>query len=353
MVRGLRNTFISACLLALSCAAAAAAKQEASLRCYRTDDAVQCFIDAAKTKLSRVTKAEDRAEAIGEMLYTLAATGGRDDALAKEAGELAAAASVRPVKQMDLLYALDIYEPSDQTYSNALRRFAALEQELKGDALVELYADACSIIAWDGAFAERWLDFAHSVCTPEKLQSGRPRSVAYQALVLAMMPVAMTLSEDREGFIDSADNALSWLHAAEQAAAKSKRGADRDFVGSIGVLMHMMNSLCLDAFDDPDAADDEIDVALKSLHRMEMRVGISGRSTSLRRQVVEALFDTGREVEAKKMLRQMLVRVDADRAGRTIALPEQVAILLQAAKLEHDEQADRLQTCVPEGAVEI
>lgn len=358
MIRKLLNVLMAACLLALPGAEAAAAKPTASLRCYQAEDPVKCFVAAAKARLARIDKDNDRADAIGEMLYTLSALDSRDDGLALAARELAASASVPPLKQMDLLYALDLYASAagaaaDQTYASALRRFAALEQELKGGALVELYANACSIIAWDDAFRERWLDFAQSVCTPEKLRAAKPEGVAHQALVLAMMPVAMTFDEDSEGFAKSADMALSWLRGAERLAARSKQSAEKDLVGSVGVLMHTMVSFCLDAFDVPDAADAEIDAALKTLRRLETRVGISSRSTNLRRQVVESMFNTGREAEAKKMLRQMLARVDGDTDGKTISLAEQVAILLQAAKLEHEERLDREQTCVPEGRIEI
>jgi hypothetical protein len=258
-----------------------------------------------------------------------------------------------------LLYALDLYasangDKTNQTYLAALQRFAALEQELKGDALLELTINACSIIAWDDALRERWQGFAQGVCTVERLQAAKPEHVAFEALVLTMLPVAMTMSENREGFAESADQALTWLKAAERATAKSKKTAEKDFVAYVGVLMHNLNSFCLDAFDEPDAADDEIDAALKVLHRFEMRVGIATPSTPLRRQIIDSLFGTGRADDAKKMLAQMLARVDADPRGKTIALHEQAAILLQAAKLHFQEQADAAQVCTPdEDGVEI
>lgn len=319
---------------------------------------MHCFVSAAQARLARIAKRDDRADAIGDMLYTLSATGNRDDNSLKEAIELSANPSVKPVKQMDLLYALDIYasateDAADQTYLAALQRFAAMEQRLKGGALVELYVNACSIIAWDDPFRERWLGFAQSVCTPSKLRAAKAEGAATQALILAMMPVAMTLNERRDGFAQSAGIALSWLRDAEKAAAKSRNGAEKDFVASIGVMMHTMNSLCLDAFDEPDAADDGVNGALKLLRRIERRTGISGRSASLRRQVVDSMRNIGRETEAKNMLRQMLVRVEADANGSRIAFPEQVAILLQAARLEHDEQLDREQACNPKGASEV
>jgi len=357
MIVGLMKLLIVACLIVLP-GTAAAAKPVVASACYRAADAVPCFIAAAKLKLKQVTRGDDRADAVGEILYTLAATNGRDAAMVQAATELAASRAVRPVKQMDLFYALDLYASAadtsaQPTYVAALGRFAALEKELKGNAQVELYVNACSIIAWQEPFGERWHDFARSVCAPAKLQALKPDNGVYQALLLAMLPVAATLAADRDAFAASTDYALLWLHASEKAAAKSKKGGDKDFVAFIGVLIHTMNSLCLDAFDEPDAADDEIDVSLKVLRRMELRVGVSGRSTPLRRQVVESLFYTGREAAAKEMLGQMLKRVDGDTAGRVIPFAEQIAILLLAAKLEYDERHDSERLCVPDGGVEI
>jgi hypothetical protein len=259
---------------------------------------------------------------------------------------------------MDLLYAIDMYDnfaapPAKHSYTAALSRFATLENDLKGDALIDLYVNACAIIGWDDPFRVRWLDFAQSVCTPERLQAVKAEGVASQALILAMLPVAMTLAEDRDGFATSADHALSWLHAAETLAGKSKDAADKDFVAAVGVLMHTMNATCLDAFEEPDAADGEVDRALKTLRRMETRLGISGKSTVSRRQVVESLFDTGREAEAKKMLRRMLASVDADPDGKKIPFAEQIAIVLLAARLDYYEQTDQELTDVPDGQIRM
>jgi hypothetical protein len=164
MILRLINVLIAACAISLSCVAVAA-EPPGSLHCYRTDDPVKCFVSAAQARLARVTNGDDRADAIGEMLYALSAIRSRDDTIMKEATKFSVSPSVQPVKQMDLLYALDMYasataDSADQTYESALRRFATLEQQLKGSALVKLYLNACSIIAWDDPFRERWLDFA-------------------------------------------------------------------------------------------------------------------------------------------------------------------------------------------------
>lgn len=348
------NAIIVFCLVCSPCFAAA--KPSASLRCYRTDDPIKCFVDLAKAKLVRVTGSDDRADVIGDILYTLSFAASRDDALKKEALELSASRSVKPVKQMDLLYALDIYtsateESADQAYLSVLSHFSALQKELKGGALAELYMSACMIIAWDDPFRDRWISFAQQVCTAEKLKTTNPESGGQQAIILAMLPIAMTLHENRDGFASSADNALSWLRKVEKIAAKSKKNDEKYFASYMGILLHTMNSLCLDAFDAPEAADREVDVALKILHQTEKRLGISSRSTYLRRQVIDALFNTGRTADAKKLLQQMLSRVDADPTGRVISLSEQAAIQLQAARILHEEQLDRHQTCTPEGSL--
>jgi len=330
--------------------AGSAAKPAAAAACHRAGDPVDCFVGLAAKTLGRIGAADDRADAVGELLYALAVTGTRNDAVLAEARTLAAGDAVKPVKQMDLLYAIDIYAaapglPSEASYADALKRFAALQAQLKGGELVELYVNACSIIAWDEPARERWLDFAQAVCTPDALKALRAEGVAYQALVLAMMPVAMTLAEDPDGFVGSAGNALSWLASAEKLAGKSKSAADKDFVAFIAVLMHTMNSICLDAFDQADASDREVEQARAALRKMEKRSGISARTSALRRQVIEALFNTGRDAEAKKMMDQMLLRIDADREGKKIPLAEQVALLLLAARLEHGLRAGEGGTC--------
>lgn len=344
-------------MLAIACAPAAAASSSA--RCYRQADPVTCLIGVAKQKLARITNPNDRADAVGDILYTLATTHEEDDtALVQEARTLAGDRAVSPVKQMDLLYSIDMRDssvspPARASYRAVLGRFAALEKQLSGNELVELYLNACSIVNWDDPFRERWLDFAESVCSPEHLKAVKPNGPMSQALLLAMMPIAMTLAEDRDGFAASADAALAWLGSAEATAERSKDADSRDFVASVGVLIHTMNSICLDAFDEPDAADAEVDRALKSLHRIEARRGITGKTTPLRRQLVESLFDAGRDAEAGKLLDRMLSRVDADPEGKRISLAEQIAILLLAARLEHHANAEQEQDGVPEGHIRM
>lgn len=334
------------------------ARADTASRCYGAADPVGCFVGRATSKLRQVANPADSADAVGELLYALALTQTRNDRLLDQVRLLVADSAVKPVKQMDLLYAADLYASSidpaaEQPFALAVSRFAALERELKGNELVELYVGACAIMAWDGPFRERWVAFAQSTCTPEKLGALQGEGVAHRALVVAMMPAAMTFAESRDGFVASADTALTWLSAAEKLAAKSKKNDDKDFVDFIGVLMHTMNSFCLDMFDQPDASDGEIDRSLKVLRRMEKRTGISGKSTVLRRQVVESLFDTGREIEAKKLLRQMLAHVDADKDGKKIRFSEQIAILLLAARLAYEEQTDQEQTDVPDGSIRM
>lgn len=347
--------FIAGMLAMASAPAAAAA---GSAKCYRQAEPVSCLVGIAKKKFVRITSPNDRADAVGDILYTLATTQDDDPALTQEARALAGDAAVDLVKQMDLLYAIDMRDssvapPAQASYTAALSRFAALEKQLSGGALVDLYLNACSIINWDEPFRQRWLDFAESVCSPEHLKAVKPDGPVSQALLLAMTPVAMTLAEDRDGFAASADDALSWLAAAEATADRSKDAASRDFVASVGVLIHTTNATCLNAFDEPDAADAEVDRALKSLHRIETRRGLSGKTTPLRRQVVEALFDTGRDAEAAKLLDRMLSRVDADPEGKKIPLAEQIAILLLAARLEHHANAEQEQDDVPAGHIRM
>lgn len=337
---------------------ATAGETGASARCYRSDDAAPCLIGIAKAKLMRVADPDEHADALGDLLYTLATTGSEDASLAGQARALADDRSVKPVKRMDLLYSLDIADsiavpPSAPSYRAALARFAALDRELKGIALVELHFDACSIINWDEPFRERWLDFAQSVCRPDRLTAIKTDSLASQVLLLAMMPIAMTLAEDHEGFATSAKRASAWLAAAEAAAAKSREASRQDFAAAVGVLLHTTLAACLDIFDEPDAADAETDRAVRSLRRIEARQGISGKTTPLRRQVVQSLFDAGRDAEAAKLLRRMLSRVDADPAGKKIPLAEQVAILTLAARLESYVNAERDQDKTPAGHIRM
>jgi hypothetical protein len=336
-----------------------AAKPPGTAQCYKSEDPVGCFMAAAKGRLKGIDRPNERAEALVELLLALAGTEGRDDALLREALALSDDAAVKPVRQMDLLYSIDLYGSAgeslpQQTFLAALSRYAVLEKRLKGIELVELQVGACAIIAWDDAYRERWLEFARSVCAPERLGRLEAESVAERALVMAMMPVAMTLSESWEGFSRSASAGLAWLEEAEKRVARSKQGEERDFVAYMGVLMHGLNAVCLELFAQEDAADDEIERALKALRVQERRVGISERSTFMRRQVVELLFKAGREAEAKKLLKQMLGKVDADPKGRRIPAAEQIAILALAARLEYEERAAREDgQCVPEGTISI
>lgn len=337
-----------------------AAKPSATVvQCYQAGAPVDCFMAAARDRLKGIAGPNERAEALVELLPALAGTEAQDEALLRQALALSDDAGVKPLRQMDLLYAVDLYGSANaslpqQTFLAALSRFATLEKQLQGLDLIELHVGACAIIGRDDDFRQRWLDFAQSVCTPERLGRLEADGVAGRALVMAMMPVAMTLGENWEGFSQSASTALAWLGEAERLVAKSKSRDERDFVAFMGVLMHGLNAVCLELFELSDEADGEIGLALHALRGLEKRVGISEKSTSLRRHVVELLFKGGHEGEAKRLLRQMLARVDADPKGRKIPLAEQVAILALAARLEYDEQAARKDSlCRPEDSISI
>jgi hypothetical protein len=330
-----------------------------SVQCYKAEAPVDCFLAAAKGRLAGVADPNERAEALVELLYALAGTQGQDEVLLKEALDLTFDAAVKPIRQMDLLYAIDLYGSAGeslppQTFSAAVGRFVKLAGELKGADLVELYLGACAIVGWDEPFRERWLPFAQAVCTPERLEAMATDGVVQGALVLAMMPVAMTLHEEWEGFAAMAARGLAWLEQAEKLAAKSKEREEHEFVAFMGVLMHSLNALCLDAFERADDAGGEAEQALRALRRLEKRFGLSAKSVPLRRQVVEILFRVERAAEAKKLLREMLARVDADPKGRQLPAAEQVAVLALAARLEHDERAAREGgECRPEGTISI
>ena len=330
-----------------------------SVQCYKAEAPVDCFLAAAKGRLAGVADPNERAEALVELLYALAGTQGQDEVLLKEALDLTFDAAVKPIRQMDLLYAIDLYGSAGeslppQTFSAAVGRFVKLAGELKGADLVELHLGACAIVGWDEPFRERWLPFAQAVCTPERLEAMATDGVVQGALVLAMMPVAMTLHEEWEGFAAMAARGLAWLEQAEKLAAKSKEREEHEFVAFMGVLMHSLNALCLDAFERADDAGGEAEQALRALRRLEKRFGLSAKSVPLRRQVVEILFRVERAAEAKKLLREMLARVDADPKGRQLPAAEQVAVLALAARLEHDERAAREGgECRPEGTISI
>lgn len=352
-----RSLFLLAILAGLGAYWTPAAKSDGASQCYKAQVPVDCFIAAATARLDGIADPNERADAVAELLYALAATEGRGDSVLKAALELSSSEAVKPVKRMDLLYSIDLYGSAgeslpDQTFISALSRFAKLEKELQGEELVELYLGACAIIGWDAPFLWRWLQFAQSVCTPERLRALQSDSVPQRALLLAMTPVAMTFSENLSGFIESAKASLTWLTEAEKAAGESNRLEERDFIAFVGVLMHTVNSLCLEVFDQADAADGEVELALETLRRLEQRAGITGDTTHLRRQVVELLFRTGREAEAMDLLREMLARADADQGGKKIPAAEQIAILSLAARLAYEEGAARdSRECVPEGTI--
>jgi len=352
-----RTRLLLTAALMLMSTGALAAKPENATRCYKAKDPVHCLIKLAQTRTKSLTQAADRADALGELLYAMAITGDRNDVVLREARKLSAAKSVKPVKQMDLLYAIDLYASaaspsSDDTYARALGRFARLDRELKGSERIELYLNACSIVTWDPVLRERWIGFAQSVCTPDNLLSLPGKGGASEALIIAMMPLAMTLAEDAEGFAGTAEAALTWLENAEQSAREST-APEQEFVAFMGVLIHTFTARCLDAFELPEDSDREVEAARQILQQLESRTGISARSSSLRREVIESMFETGREAEAKKMLGQLLSRIDANASGKKFPLAEQVATLLLAARLEHYERTERPGVCAPEGAVEI
>jgi hypothetical protein len=148
-----------------------------------------------------------------------------------------------------------------------------------------------------------------------------------------MMPAAMTVTGDWERYKDSARIALAWLDSADASVAA--QGAEaRSMVDRLGVVMYSLNSISLQLFEEPVAADGALDASLRYLRRLEKRVGITGDSTPSRRPLAEVLFRSGRDKEAAKLLREMLARVDADPRGNRISFREQAAILALAANFE-------------------
>jgi hypothetical protein len=334
----LRGAFVAILACALS-TAAAAAKPTASFRCYQAKDKVECFLRRAEEKLQRVHAIDERVDATVEVLYTLAVTGTEDDELLKQAMHLAEKPGLAPYRQMSLLYAIDLYQfaqdspLADASYAVAQRRFRELEQALAGNELLDLYIGACSMLAWEDDFLDRWSSFLPEACNPEKLAAVKTVGSDAGAWVMAMMPAAMTVTGDWDRYKESARIALAWLDsAAARGAAKDERA--RDLVDRLGVVMYSLNSISLQLFEEPDAADGALDASLKYLHQLEKRVGITGRSTPSRRPVAEVLFRSGRDKEAAKLLREMLVRVDADPRGKRISFREQAAILALAANFE-------------------
>ncbi len=322
--------------------AASDAKPAASgaLHCYGVDDPVSCFLTGARHRLQKVRDPGDRAAAAAEVLYALAATGRSDDALLRQAMTLARRPGIAPHREMALLYAIDLYEfgldspMADVSYDAATHRFAELEKAAGGQELLDLYIGACAILGWEDDFLDRWADFVQQSCDPDKLARLQVKQSDGQAWLLAVMPSAMTAAGDWDRYRQSAEIALSWLDQAGTSAARQKNRAARDLMDELGVVMYSLNSVSLRLFEQNDAADGAIERSLKYLRRLEKRAGISGTTTPLRRTVAELLFRNGREKEARKMIRDMLARVDADPAGKRIPLGEQATILALAANLE-------------------
>jgi hypothetical protein len=320
-------------------AAAATAKPTPSFRCYEAKDRVECFLLLAEQKLQRVKAADERADATAEVLYTLAVTGTEDEQLLKGAMRQAEAPGLAPHRQMSLLYAIDLYQYAQEsplaeaTLTVAQGRFRELESTLSGNDLLQLYIGACSMLAWEDDFLERWSDFLPNACNADKLRALKVDGGEAAAWKLAMLPVATTVGGDWDAYKDSARNALAWLDAADSSAAV-RPPRERDLVDRLGVVMYALNSISLQLFEQSDAAEGATDAALRYLRRLEKRVGINGRSTPSRRPVAEVLFRSGRDKEASKLIREMLRRVDADPRGKKISLGEQAAILALAANLE-------------------
>ena len=359
LLRPFLAALVAAATIATGIAEAAPAKSPAksSLRCYAAKDRVGCFADLAEARLRTVTGAVARADALGEWLYTAAVVGRRDPGLVAEARRLATDEQVPPLKRMDLHYAIDIYahaaDPAaDEDFAAAIGLFARLDKELGADDRVALYFGACAIIGWEPALREPWLEFAESACSPESLVALEAQGVAAKALLMAMMPVAMTLTDDEDGFARSVAIALSWLDAVEKATRKAP-AAEREFVAGMGALIHTLNARGFDAFEQDYGTDVEVERARRILRRMEARTGVSGRSADLRREVIELLHETGRTKEARKMLREALQRADADPRGKTLPAADQVAFLLQAARLEFAAQAAAFGTCGPGADVDV
>jgi hypothetical protein len=320
---------------------AGAAKPAAtgSLHCYQAKDRVECFLKRAEEKLQRVRGTDERADATAEVLYTLAVTGTEDDDLLRQAMILTEKTGLAAHRQMSLLYAIDLYQfaqespLADASYAVAQNRFRELEKTLSGNELLNLYVGACSMLAWEDDFLERWSSFLPEACDPLKLAALKTDGADAGAWVLAMMPAAMTVTGDWDRYKDSARRALAWLDSADASVAA--QGAEaRSMVDRLGVVMYSLNSISLQLFEEPVAADGALDASLRYLRRLEKRVGITGDSTPSRRPLAEVLFRSGRDKEAAKLLREMLARVDADPRGKRISFREQAAILALAANFE-------------------
>jgi hypothetical protein len=329
---------LALCLFACLIPSAAAGGSRA-LDCYRARDKVDCFLERAKAKFARVKAADERADAAGELLYTLAVLGAEDAPLLQETLAIAGRQPLAPYREMSLLYAIDLYQfaldspLATASQAAATRRFAELEGKLQGHDLLDLYIGACSMLDWEDDFLGRWAEFLADSCSEDKLLAVQLDSDYDRAWLLAMMPVAATVAGDRDAYLRDAGLALAWLEQVGKSGAGRKNPRQRNFVDAMGTVMQSLNATSLDIFEQPDGAAAALDEALRHLHRLERRAGITGATTPLRRTLAEALTKAGRDKEGKALLRAMLRRIDQDPKGRRIALGEQVAILALAANL--------------------
>ncbi|SRR6266581_61288 len=328
---------VLALLLVLAAPAAAAGRPAGAAQCYASRDRVECLLERAKSRLDRVADVGERAEAAAELLYAQAATGRQDAAPFAAALALADRGDLAPRREMGLLYAIDLYQFATESplatasYAAAAKRFRDFETLLQGRDLLELYVGACAMLGWEESFLERWWDFVPEACNAAKLAALAEVDPAARIQVLALLPAALTAADDWDGYTGSAEAALVWLDGERRRKTKAApRGESLD---RIGVAIYGINALSLDLFDQPQAAAAAAERSRLHLRRVERRSGINGRSTPLRREVAEALFRAGREQEATRLVRQMVVRADADPTGRRIGLAEQVAILALAARL--------------------
>jgi hypothetical protein len=332
-------TIVLAIWLAGSFASPVLAGKPGSVGCYRAADKVDCFLDKATTTFERVKNSGERADAAAELLYTLAVLGAENDRLLQQTMTIASQTPLPPYREMALLYAIDLYHfslespLSTASYAAATARFATLESSLQGHDLLDLYIGACSMVGWEDDFLGRWGEFIQDHCNEEKLLALNLASDYDRAWLLAMMPVAATVAGDRDNYVRYAGSALSWLEQARKAAAHSRNPDDRNFIDSMGAVMHSLNATSLDMFDQPDRANEAINQALRFVHNLERHDGISGKTTPLRRTLAEALYKAGRDREAKTIMKQMLTRIDKDPQGKRVPFAEQAAILALAANL--------------------
>jgi hypothetical protein len=330
--------FLTICVAGCFASPALAGKPS-GLDCYRATDKVACFLDKATANFGRINDAGERADAASELLYTLAVLGAENDRLLQQTMALVSNQALAPYREMALLYAIDLYHFSidsplaTASYAAATARFTALESSLQGHDLLDLYIGACSMLGWEDDFLGRWSEFLPDNCSEEKLLAVGLESGYDRVWLLAMMPLAATVAGDRESYVRNAGAALTWLEQAKKIGERSKNLEERNFINSMGAVMQSLNVTSLDIFEAPDSANVAIDQALRYVQKLEKNDGISGRTTPLRRALAEALYKAGRDKEGRKLLRQMLKRIDGDPKGKRVALAEQVAILALAANL--------------------